>query len=441
MGTLESAASAKAAVATEGEGRARDALSAKLSGHPTEGAGTTLRSEALAACSGTEILSDDSEIEEREPELLPLDAWHRARDARMVSFAGYKMPIQYGGEHGGIVAEHNWTRESASLFDVSHMGQLSITSPTDDPALATHELEKLLPGAIGSLKPGRMRYSLLLSENGGIIDDLMVTNAGTHLALVVNGARKWDDIAHLREHLPDEVTLTHYDDFALLALQGPKAADVLEALVPGTGALTFMTAGLFEWEGSHLWVSRAGYTGEDGFEISLHASKAKALADALVADERVHPAGLGARDSLRLEAGLPLYGHDLDEDIDPVSADLIFALSKKRRESGGYLGHTAIATRLAEAEGGTLGKRRVGLLLDGRMPAREGADVFAGETHVGRVTSGGFSPSLGRPIAMAYVAASHAGEGAALECEVRGKRLPATVSPMPFVPHRYFRGS
>ncbi|MEO0906247.1 MAG: glycine cleavage system aminomethyltransferase GcvT [Pseudomonadota bacterium] len=376
---------------------------------------------------------------------LPLDAWHRAKGARMVPFAGYEMPIQYTGEHGGIVAEHNWTRESASLFDVSHMGQLSLKGPDGDPGLAARELEKLVPGAVGSLKPGKMRYSLLLTEAGGVIDDLMITNTGPHLSLVVNGACKWDDIAHLREHLDDDVTLTHYDDFALLALQGPAAANVLEAIIPGTGALTFMTAGLFEWsvggEAAHVWVSRAGYTGEDGFEISVHQSKVTALADALVADERVRPAGLGARDSLRLEAGLPLYGHDLDLNTDPVTADLAFALSKKRREAGGYFGHMAVAARLADAAAGTLAQRRVGLLLDGRMPAREGADVYAGETKVGTVTSGGFSPTLGRPVAMAYIDHAYTDEGTALECQVRTKRLPAIVSTMPFVPHRYFRGN
>lgn len=366
---------------------------------------------------------------------LPLDAWHRARGGKMVPFAGYEMPIQYAGEHGGIVAEHNWTRESASLFDVSHMGQLALKG--DD---AAHELEKLLPGAISNLKPGKMRYSLLLTEAGGVIDDLMVTNTGPHLALVVNGACKWDDIAHLREHLPDDITLTHFDDFALLALQGPKAAEVLEGILPGTSELTFMTAGLFEYEGGHIWVSRAGYTGEDGFEIAVHNNLVEKLADALVADDRVNPAGLGARDSLRLEAGLPLYGHDLDLNMDPVTADLAFALSKKRRTEGGYQGHKAVAARLAEVEAGTLARKRVGLLLDGRMPAREGADVYSGDTKVGTVTSGGFSPTLGRPIAMAYVDSAYTADGTELECQVRTKRLSATVSPMPFVPHRYFRG-
>ncbi|NVE95872.1 glycine cleavage system aminomethyltransferase GcvT [Altererythrobacter lutimaris] len=374
----------------------------------------------------------DETPETEELGTLPLDAWHRAQGARMVPFAGYEMPIQYEG----IVAEHNWTRESASLFDVSHMGQLTLKGEN-----AAHELEKLLPGAISNLKPGKMRYSLLLTEAGGIIDDLMVTNTGPHLALVVNGACKWDDIAHLREHLPDDITLTHFDDFALLALQGPRAGEVLEGLIPGTGALTFMTAGLFEYDGGHIWVSRAGYTGEDGFEIAVHESKVEALANVMVADERVKPAGLGARDSLRLEAGLPLYGHDLDQNIDPVSADLTFALSKKRREAGGYFGHMAVAARLADVEAGTLKTKRVGLKLDGRMPAREGAEVYAGDTKVGRVTSGGFSPTLGLPIAMAYVGTAYAAEGTQLECEVRGKRLAATVTAMPFVPHRYYRGS
>ncbi|TRD11820.1 glycine cleavage system aminomethyltransferase GcvT [Erythrobacter insulae] len=381
-------------------------------------------------------MSDEIPEEEIALAALPLDAWHRARGARMVPFAGYEMPIQYTGEQGGIVAEHEWTRTNASLFDVSHMGQLALKGDG-----AAHELEKLLPGAISNLKPGKMRYSLLLTEAGGVIDDLMVTNTGAHLALVVNGACKWDDIAHLREHLPDEITLTHFDDFALLALQGPKAGDVLESLIPGTGALTFMTAGLFQWNGAHLWVSRAGYTGEDGFEISIHEGRVAELADALVADDRVNPAGLGARDSLRLEAGLPLYGHDLNLDTDPVTADLAFALSKKRRAEGGYHGFKAVAARLAEVESGTLAQRRVGLILEGRMPAREGADVYSGDTKVGTVTSGGFSPTLGVPIAMAFVDSAYAAEGTALTCEVRKKRLPATVSPMPFVPHRYYRGS
>lgn len=368
----------------------------------------------------------ETEIEDLPLEQLPLDRWHRERGARMVPFAGYEMPIQYEG----IKAEHEWTRSSASLFDVSHMGQLSLTGDT-----AASELEKLLPGDITNLREGRMRYSLLLTEAGGIIDDLIVTNTGPHLALVVNGACKWDDIAHLREELADEVTLTHYDDQALLALQGPEAAAALQALVPGVDALTFMSGAGYMWGEAPLWVARSGYTGEDGFEISVHAGHVEALADALVADERVKPAGLGARDSLRLEAGLPLYGHDLDTNTDPVSAGLAFALAKARREAGGYAGHLAIANALAE---GTR-QRRVGLALDGRQPAREGAEVYFGDRMVGRVTSGSFSPTLGHPIAMAYVDVECAAVETALEIEVRGKRLAASVVPLPFVPHRYHR--
>jgi len=344
----------------------------------------------------------------------------------MVPFAGYEMPLQYDG----IVTEHDWTRSSASLFDVSHMGQLTLAGEG-----AASALQTLLPGAIASLKPGRMRYSLLLNQAGGIIDDLIVTNNGQHIALVVNGATKHGDIAHLRAHLPDGVTLTHHEDLALLALQGPQAANVLDALVPGVAELTFMTAGSFTWNGVKLWVSRAGYTGEDGFEISVPADNAAALADALVADARVRPAGLGARDSLRLEAGLPLYGHDLDEDTDPVSADLGFALTKARREAGGWMGHAAVMKVIEDGPA----QKRVGLVLESRLPAREGAKVFSGEREVGHVTSGGFSPTLGYPIAMAYVETGFIADGTSLVIEVRGKRLLARVAPMPFVPHRYHR--
>ncbi|MGB7409080.1 MAG: glycine cleavage system aminomethyltransferase GcvT [Pontixanthobacter sp.] len=370
-----------------------------------------------------------------EKQVLPLDGWHRAQGGKMVPFAGYDMPIQYTGENGGIVAEHDWTRNSASLFDVSHMGQLTLKGEN-----AAQALEALLPGDISNLGEGKMRYSLLLNDEGGILDDLIVTNVGArehgHLALVVNGAVKWDDIAHLREHLPDDVTLTHHDDLALLALQGPKAGAVLEDLVPGTGKLIFMTAAAFEWNGIPLWVSRAGYTGEDGFEISLAADKAELLANALIADDRVNPAGLGARDSLRLEAGLPLYGHDLSDTTDPVSAGLLFALTKSRRETGGWMGHGKVAEKLT---GGSETKR-VGLKLDGRLPAREGSKVFAGDTEIGTVTSGGFSPTLGHPIAMAYVMRDQAKTDTELQIEVRGKRLKAVVTPMPFVPQNYYRG-
>ena len=376
-----------------------------------------------------------SEAEEAiETETLPLDSWHRSKGARMVPFAGYEMPIQYEG----ILAEHEWTRTHAGLFDVSHMGQLEISG---DNALAA--IEAVLPIDLSTLKPGRQRYSLLLDDNGGVLDDLMVTNAAHHFYLVVNGATKWDDIAHLREHLPDDVTLTHLADDALLALQGPEAAQALARLDlqpmndgwPRTDEMTFMDAAPFAWNGVPLRVSRSGYTGEDGYEISVPADHAAALADALCAQPEVKPIGLGARDSLRLEAGLPLYGHDMSPETSPVEAGLTFGINKRRRAEGGFPGAERIQRELAEGTS----RKWVGLALDGRMAAREGADLFAGSTKVGTVTSGGFSPTLGHPIAMAYVDTAHAAHGTELEIEVRGKRLPARVVPTPFVPHRYHR--
>jgi aminomethyltransferase len=369
-------------------------------------------------------LSDD------EPEdiiqTLPLDEWHRTRGARMVPFAGYQMPIQYDG----IVAEHLWTREHAGLFDVSHMGQLLISGGAVD-----IELEKLLPGDIIGLGVDKMRYSLLLDEQGGILDDLMVTRRTGDFYLVVNGATKADDIAHLHEHLPEELTLNHLDDHALLALQGPEAVTALSRLVPDVESLIFMTAGAFEIAGVPAWISRSGYTGEDGFEISLPADAAVKVASLLAEQPEVKPIGLGARDSLRLEAGLPLYGHDLDTKSDPAMAGLGFAVPKRRRAEGGFPGAITICRHFAEGPPA----RRIGLLVAGRLPAREGAQIFDGDTLVGTVTSGGFSPSLQRPIAMGYVSAGRAANGTALQIEVRGKRLDAVVSPMPFVPHRYVR--
>ena len=367
-------------------------------------------------------------------ETLPLDSWHRAQGARMVLFAGYQMPIQYEG----IIAEHLWTRENAGLFDVSHMGQLLISGEGVDEAL-----EAVLPGDVKSLEVGQMRYSLLLNEEGGILDDLMLTHrvtdrfgSNSEFYLVVNGATKWDDIAHLHENLPEAVNLNHMDEQALLALQGPKAVQALERIVPGVEGLTFLKAGSFSWQGDvQLWISRSGYTGEDGFEISLPAGYATAFADTLIAQPEVKPIGLGARDSLRLEAGLPLYGHDLNEQIDPVSADLKFAISKRRRSEAGFPGANKILGLLKDGAPA----KRIGLIVEGRQPAREGAFVYDGDAQVGTVTSGGFSPSLQMPIAMAMVSAGSADIGRTLEIDVRGKRLAATISLMPFVPHRYHR--
>ena len=384
--------------------------------------------------------NDADAIDIDAPATLPLDAWHRAKGGRMVPFAGYEMPVQYEG----IMAEHLWVRESAGLFDVSHMGQL-VFSGADEQNSAAKALEALLPGDITGLKPAKMRYSLLLADNGGILDDLMISNvtaanpfeAGEgDLYMVVNGATKWDDLGYLREHLADEITINHLDERALLALQGPKAVDALDRIVPGVAALTFMTAGAFDWQGNALWISRSGYTGEDGFEISIDASAVEAFADALIDQQEVKPIGLGARDSLRLEAGLPLYGHDLDDEITPVMADLGFALSKRRREEGGFMGAERI---LIEREQGAITKR-VGLLVEGRQPVREGAMVVdADGNEVGKVTSGGFAPSVGQPIAMAYVPTAAAVPGTKIQLAQRGKVHAATVVAMPFVPHRYVR--
>lgn len=386
--------------------------------------------------SATETPTPEPAETEQPLELLPLDGWHRARGGRMVPFAGYEMPVQYEG----IMAEHLWTRDHAGLFDVSHMGQLLFSG-----ADADAQLETLLPGDIKGLGAGRMRYSLLLADNGGILDDLMVTrlpdaNAfeieGGAFYMVVNGATKWDDLGVFREHLPDEVVINHLDEQALLALQGPEAVAALDRVLPGVAPLVFMTAAAFEWQGNPVWVSRSGYTGEDGFEISIPGDVAEAFAEALCAQPEVKPIGLGARDSLRLEAGLPLYGHDLDPETTPIAADLGFALSKRRREEGGFAGAERILAERAEGPA----TKRVGLVVDGRQPVREGAAVVdaAGAT-IGKVTSGGFAPTVQKPIAMAYVPAALAVPGTRITLVQRGKQHQAEVVAMPFVPHRYVR--
>lgn len=365
---------------------------------------------------------------------LPLDGWHRAHGGRMVEFAGYHMPVQYEG----IMAEHAWTRSQAGLFDVSHMGQLVLRG-----ANAAQALESLLPGAFLGLKPGKLRYSLLLADDGGILDDLIVTNRGDDFYVVVNGATKHGDIAHIAARLPEGVTLEHLTGHALLALQGPQAARALATLglVPAHDpartleSLVFMEAAAFVWGAVELGVSRSGYTGEDGFEISVPANHVEALADALLAHEAVRPIGLGARDSLRLEAGLPLYGHDLSVETDPVEADLAFAIPPRRRAAADFPGAARIVAALEQGPA----RRRVGLLLEGRMAAREGAQVLADNRVVGTVTSGGFAPTLGRPIAMAFVETALAVPGTELSLSVRGKTIPATITSLPFIPHRYVR--
>ncbi|MBT0669663.1 glycine cleavage system aminomethyltransferase GcvT [Novosphingobium profundi] len=377
---------------------------------------------------------DELGLEPIEPAILPLDAWHRGRGARMVEFAGYPMPVQYEG----ILAEHLWTRESAGLFDVSHMGQLYLAPAEGAEIDLDAAIEAALPIDLSTLKTDSVRYSLLLDEEGGILDDLMVTRWQSGIYMVVNGATKWDDIGTLREYLPDEVNINHLDDSALLALQGPKAVDALARHVTGDTVLAdlkFMKGAAFKLAGVDAWISRSGYTGEDGFEISIPGENAAEIAELLCGEPEVKPIGLGARDSLRLEAGLPLYGHDMTPDQGAVEAGLIFGVNKRRRSEGGFPGAARVQKDLSEGTART----RVGLALEGRMAAREGAKVLCGDAEVGVVTSGGFAPSLGRPIAMAYVDAAKAADGTALQIEMRGKRLDATVVPMPFVPNRYYR--
>jgi aminomethyltransferase len=367
-------------------------------------------------------------------ERTPLYGLHVALGARMVSFGGYEMPVQY---RPGILKEHLHTRAHAGLFDVSHMGQAFLIGP-DHVATAT-ALEALLPADLLNLRPGQQRYTQLLTEDGGIIDDLMVTRSaaaeddGT-LMLVVNAARKAVDLAHIAERLPEDVRLQPAPERALLALQGRRAAEVLGRLSDVPARLRFMTAAGGKLGGIDCHISRSGYTGEDGFEISLAADKAEPLARLLLAQDGVQPIGLGARDSLRLEAGLCLYGHDIDETTSPVEAGLAWSIQKRRRAEGGFPGYERIARELAQGPG----RRRVGIRPDGRAPAREGAEVLASTGEgVGVVTSGGFGPSVGGPVAMGYVAARYAEPGTPLSLMVRGKPLGATVASLPFVPHRY----
>ncbi|HEX8421338.1 MAG TPA: glycine cleavage system aminomethyltransferase GcvT, partial [Sphingomonas sp.] len=323
----------------------------------------------------------------------------------------------------------------AGLFDVSHMGQLLLSGEGLDEALET-----VIPADVKGLALGAQRYSLLLDEGGGILDDLMISRWPGGIYMVVNGATKYDDLAHLRESLPDAITINHLDDRALLALQGPQAFAVLKRHVTGEyplEALTFMRGGRFEIAGVDAYVSRSGYTGEDGFEISIPAEAAEQVATLLADEPEVKPIGLGARDSLRLEADLPLYGHDLDTEVTPIMAGLGFAIgSKRRREAADFPGATRI---LMERKQGPLVKR-VGLIVEGRQPVREGAAVVDDDdSDIGKVTSGGFAPTLGAPIAMAYVPAALAIPGTVVRIAQRGKVHHATVAEMPFVPHRYVR--
>jgi len=366
---------------------------------------------------------------------LGLHDLHVALGGRMVPFAGYEMPVQYPA---GVMKEHLHTRTAAGLFDVSHMGQVLLIPKQGIEALALG-FEALMPVDVLGLKEGRQRYGLFTNAEGGILDDLMFANRGDHLFVVVNAACKVADVAHMTAHLSEVAEVRAVTDRALLALQGPLAELALERLVPEVAGLRFMDQGTFQWEGAELWISRSGYTGEDGFEISLPENSAHGFAEMLLAMEEVAPIGLGARDSLRLEAGLCLYGHDIDTTTSPVEADLAWAIQKTRRREGARAGGFPGAARiLLELEFGPA-RRRVGLRPEGRAPMREGTELFHGDSVVGRVTSGGFGPSLEAPIAMAYVPVDLAPPGTALEGEVRGKRLPVTTSELPFRASTYKR--
>ncbi|WP_420431325.1 glycine cleavage system aminomethyltransferase GcvT [Hyphobacterium sp.] len=354
----------------------------------------------------------------------PLHDLHVELGARMVPFAGYDMPLQFDG----IMAEHNHTRDAAGLFDVSHMGQAHYTG--DEAAL-----EKLITADLSVLAPGEQKYTLLLNDQGGIMDDLMVSRpfGDDGLFLVVNAATKANDFAHIADKTGGPLNVI--EDRALIALQGPAAADVFGALVPGAAKLIFMQCAVFALDSTEIWVSRSGYTGEDGFEISIPADRAEAISRLILTDERVRPIGLGARDSLRLEAGLCLYGHDMDETRTPVEATLMWAVAKPRRERLDFPGAERVMKMFADKPD----RKRVGFTMEG-APAREGAEIVKDSKTVGVVTSGGFGPSVGGPVGMAYIDLEFAVPGTEVEIVLRGKSRPAKITKMPFVEQRYYRG-
>lgn len=375
----------------------------------------------------------------------PLYGLHLSLGAKMVEFAGYEMPVQYPD---GVLKEHLHTRVKAGLFDVSHMGQAWLTTiekqvgTPDAHAAIAAAVETLVPGEVLKLKPGAIRYSVLLNDQGGVLDDLMITrpaapdSAGC-LFLVVNAACKDQDFSLLQSKLDGRATLDIAADRALLALQGPKAAAVIDGLFPGAAAQGFMTMRIVDWQGVEIYLSRCGYTGEDGFEISIPNAEAERFARALLANADVSPIGLGARDSLRLEAGLCLYGHDMDQTTSPIEGNISFVLGKRRREEATFPGADRIIRELTNGP-----KRlRVGILPEGRAPAREGAEIVdTTGAKIGVITSGGFGPTKNGPVAMGYVDYAHSKTGTAVQLMVRGKPLPAVVADMPFVPHNYFRG-
>jgi aminomethyltransferase len=381
-------------------------------------------------------MTESPTTETAAPARTPLHALHVSLGAKMVPFAGYDMPVQYPA---GVLAEHLHTRAEAGLFDVSHMGQAFLIGANHD--AVARAIEALCPADILGLEPGRQRYTQLLNADGGILDDLMVTRSPDPaedgvLMLVVNASRKHDDFAHIESALPASVKLIRADHRALIALQGPKAAEVLARHCEQSSALAFMSAASMKVAGLDCHVSRSGYTGEDGFEISIRGDRVERLTRTLLAEPEVKPIGLGARDSLRLEAGLCLYGHDIDETTSPVEASLVWSIGRRRRSEGGFPGAARIQRELADGPS----RKRVGILPEGRAPAREGTEITdVNGARIGVVTSGGFGPSLNGPLAMGYVERVHANIGADVMLVVRGKPLPAKIASMPFIPNRYHR--
>jgi len=360
---------------------------------------------------------------------VPLADFHRRMGAKMVPFAGYEMPVQYGA---GIIDEHKHTREQAGLFDVSHMGQAWLHG-----AEAAKAIEKLVPGDVQALKPGTGRYTMITNDAGGIVDDLIVTNWGDKLFIVVNASRKHIDLPMIAEAASGLAELEIVEDRALIALQGPKASEVLSGMAPDVATMAFMSAAWTEIGGVACHVTRSGYTGEDGYEISIPVGDTEAIAQALADHSAVMPIGLGARDTLRLEAGLCLYGNDLDEESSPIEAGLAWTISKRRREAGDFPGAGRILGELADGPK----RKRVGIRPEGRAPARDGTAIhLPGGEAIGTITSGGFGPSVGAPIAMGYVDAAHAAADTQLELAVRKNMVPAGIVKMPFQPHRYFKG-
>ncbi len=372
-------------------------------------------------------------MQAEEAALLKTPLWelHKALGGKMVPFAGYDMPVQYDGM--GVLKEHLHTRKHAGLFDVSHMGQAILTG-AEDPALA---LEKIVPGSMTGLEPEKQRYTLLLNDQGGILDDLMVTRWDDKtLFLVVNAACKDKDFAYIQKTIGKEVKLEYLADRALLALQGPEAEKVLSRLFPLAAVMKFMTTAKVVYEGAELFLSRSGYTGEDGFEISVPAPMAERFAKQLLAFEEVKPVGLGARDSLRLEAGLCLYGHELDETITPIEANLKWVIQKRRREQGGFCGAEKILAQLKDKPS----RLRVGIKPEGKAPVREGTEILSSEgKKIGVITSGGFGPSVDHPVAMGYVETAFAAEGTELQVMLRGTARPCTVAALPFIAANYKR--